>query len=353
MLRPGGIARRIAVRAGVVAVSAVLLLAQGGRGAGKAEGAGPCERACLEGFVNEYLEALVAHNAFGLPLASKVKFTENGLPLELGDGLWNVTTGIGPYKIYVADPQSQQVAFIGTLLENNRPVTLALRLKLDDRKITEIETMVHRADGGPPPGANAKGPSAALVGAEALNAMGGPDPLLVRAEPAGERVSRDRLIAAANSYFDAIERSDGSVGMFAPECDRLENGVKVTNNPKARAGRGEGVNTGPMGCAEQISSKAFSNYQVIYPRRFPVVDEERQLVFGTFTYQQPGDILRVQPPGERPVNLPDSATQPAFLEVVQLFKMTGGKIRKMEALTLTVPYGEPDPFFGDDWRRGK
>jgi hypothetical protein len=58
----------------------------------------------------------VAHNAFGLPLAQKVKFSENDQLLDLGDGLWNVTTDIGTYKLYVSDLQSvieeeRQLAF--------------------------------------------------------------------------------------------------------------------------------------------------------------------------------------------------------------------------------------------------
>src|ERR1700683_2696147 len=111
-----------------------------------------CDRACLEGFVNQYLDALLAHNVFGLPLAPKVKFSENDQLLDLGDGMWNVTTSIGPYKIYVADPQSGQVGFLGTVRENDRPVALALRLKIENRKISEIETIVQSTAAGPPPG---------------------------------------------------------------------------------------------------------------------------------------------------------------------------------------------------------
>ncbi|MGH9592719.1 MAG: hypothetical protein ACRD5L_06485, partial [Bryobacteraceae bacterium] len=41
---------------------------------------GPCDRACLEGFVNQYLEALVAHDPKRLPLTADVKFSENDVP---------------------------------------------------------------------------------------------------------------------------------------------------------------------------------------------------------------------------------------------------------------------------------
>ena len=63
-----------------------------------------CDRTCLEGVVEKYLAALVAHDPSRLPLAVNVRFTENGQELHLGDGLWGTTSGLGKYQLYVADP---------------------------------------------------------------------------------------------------------------------------------------------------------------------------------------------------------------------------------------------------------
>jgi hypothetical protein len=46
-----------------------------------------CDRLCLEGFVNSYLEALAARDPSRLPLADNVVFVENQQVLNLGDGL--------------------------------------------------------------------------------------------------------------------------------------------------------------------------------------------------------------------------------------------------------------------------
>ena len=46
-----------------------------------------CDRVCLEGFVNLYLEALAAHDPARLPLTEDARYTENGIELELGDGI--------------------------------------------------------------------------------------------------------------------------------------------------------------------------------------------------------------------------------------------------------------------------
>jgi hypothetical protein len=78
----------------IVLALATTLTAQGGRGAG---GGAPCDRVCLEGIVNQYLDALMSRNPFGLPLAAKVRFSENDQLLPLGDGLWNTVTAPGSY----------------------------------------------------------------------------------------------------------------------------------------------------------------------------------------------------------------------------------------------------------------
>jgi hypothetical protein len=352
---------------GAVAIAALvgMLVAQDEpAGAAKGKGKGfkaapkgpePCDRACLEGFVNQYLDALIAHNIFGLPLASRVKFTENAQVLDLGDGLWNVTTGVGKYKLIVADPQSQEVGFLGTVLANDRPTTLALRLKLENRKISEIETLVTVSNPPPAAGKGApKGPAPAPAGAAALDAMGSPDAVFVQAVPEGERRTREQLIAAANAYYDALERGDTNLVQFDDGCNRIENGVQMTNNPTpAGGGRAGAIDARALSCADQIASRVFANYPVVYPRRTPVVDEERQIVFGFFMYQQPGDLLEVESPGRGVYKFSEANSQPGFVEVAQAFKIAGGRIRRMEAMSTTVPYGTPDPFFPDSWRRAK
>lgn len=57
------------------------------------ESPAPCDRACLEGLLDRYVEALVARHPSRFPTAGAVTFTENGQRLELGDGLWHTVTG--------------------------------------------------------------------------------------------------------------------------------------------------------------------------------------------------------------------------------------------------------------------
>src|SRR5262245_10445144 len=48
-----------------------------------------CDRSCLYGIADEYFAALEAHDPSRAPAIRLVKFTENGVRMPLGDGLWN------------------------------------------------------------------------------------------------------------------------------------------------------------------------------------------------------------------------------------------------------------------------
>src|SRR5215468_7658991 len=102
--------------------------------AGARAQSGACDRACLEGYVDKYLDAVIAHDPKLLPLSRNVKFTENGVRLDVGDAHWKTVIGKGTYRLFVTDPEAGQVAFIGTVREEARnpdgsPSALALRLK--------------------------------------------------------------------------------------------------------------------------------------------------------------------------------------------------------------------------------
>src|SRR5580692_7504048 len=87
-------------------------------GAMTAQAAAPCDRACLEGFVDKYFDALLAHNPALLPLAPNVRYTEDGQRLAIGDGLWRTLHAKGHYRLFVTDVPAGQVTFFGTVEED-------------------------------------------------------------------------------------------------------------------------------------------------------------------------------------------------------------------------------------------
>ena len=99
---------------------------------------------CLRTLTDRYLEALTTQDAARLPLAENVRFTENGQPLKVGEGLWKAATGVGAFREYFADPSTGSALFIGVVDEGGTPAILAARLAVDGASISEIETIVAR-----------------------------------------------------------------------------------------------------------------------------------------------------------------------------------------------------------------
>src|SRR5687767_5904716 len=112
--------------------------------------AADCNRACLEGLINQYLDALVAKDPKRLPLSADVKYTEQEQVMAVGDGFWKTVTGRGNYNHYFADPVAGQVGWMGTMRERGGVLLMSVRLRVQLGRITEIEKSFFRAGGGGP-----------------------------------------------------------------------------------------------------------------------------------------------------------------------------------------------------------
>lgn len=291
----------------------------------------PCDRACLAGFVDQYLAALVAHDPARAPLARKVKFTENGPALEVGDGLWGTASGLGAYKLYIADPKGGAAGFIGVVEEYGRPVILTLRLKVKKQRIREIETLVMRDTFAPLGLDPAAGPGAPL------EQQGKPNPVFLESLAPTERLPRHDMIAIVNAYFSALQRGNTSIQVpFDDSCNRQENGVQVTNNPKLGDPKAP-FRIFALSCAAQFESGFFSFVTEIRDRRFVAVDEERGLVFAFTYFDHSGAEKTVTLADGR--TLPSLALEPITFQIAEMFKIENGKIRRIEAvLNDRVPY---------------
>ena len=101
---------------------------------------GACDRACLTGFVTQYLDAMIAHKPESLPVAANVKFTEDGKELKLGEGIWKNISTLTNYRRDILDVRQGIAVSYLVVEENKAPVMFGMRLKIVDKKITEIET---------------------------------------------------------------------------------------------------------------------------------------------------------------------------------------------------------------------
>ena len=293
---------------------------------------GSCDRACLEGTVNQYLAAMVAHDASKAPMAKTLIFTENAVKLPPTEGLWFTSTGLGDYKFYVSDPQAGQVGFVGIVKEHDKPVILALRLQVVNRQIAEAESVVVRN-----------------VNEKNLANLQTAPPAFSEPLAPSERVSREELVRISNLYFDGIEKNDGDIVPWDPECYRLENGMRTASprpaKPPAAPAAGAAGGPGPIPsgstCRDGLSSGMLKTIYNIRPRRTPVVDEERGVTWGVYNFNHRG-VLTVQMRDGSTRN--SYAPTPSSMPIAEMFKIKNGKIRDIVAVGTQVPYG-----LGDGW----
>lgn len=295
-----------------------------------AAAAQPCDRSCLEGLADQYMKALAAKDHGSLPVTRDVRFTENGQELKLGQGLWVTIDGVGNYKFYMADPQTQQIGFFGTIREAGDPEVFALRLKLRNGLISEVETLVARGSGM---GGDRK-PGAIQLEERGLA------PVMREALPAVERLPRKRLVEIANGYFESMEQGTSNAAPFYEKCTRIENGGQSAGNPAAVNTRGPGtINMGALHCAQQFDTAFSKGFSFIPFRRYPVVDEERGLVLSFVALQHDGKLktMNLTNGEKRPIGA--AFLKPYQFTMAEVFKIKDGKLHQVEAVLITAPYG--------------
>ena len=201
-----------------------------------------CTRDNLKTIVGKFFTALQAKDPSQLPLAANVKFTENGVEMPVGQGLWK-TAGkvllkrdlLDTYKcgthsnvvieeVYTAPktsakPAAQGNALFGSRVETPpdgtpRPILYGVRLRIEGDKISEIESFVAR---------------------ETEFAFNAPAVLADTKDqdwesiiPVAQRSSRLAMIAAADDYYDMFAQEPEVHTPFASPCDRWENGTITT-----------------------------------------------------------------------------------------------------------------------------
>jgi hypothetical protein len=282
-----------------------------------------CDRACLEGLATQYLAALVAHNPKSLPLAEDVRYTENDQVMDVGDGFWGTATAIGGYKHCFSDPVVEQIGCMVTMHEGDHIVIMGVRLRVQLGRVTEIETTYYRQGGGGP--SNAAGLDTSQ-----------PESLWFNTVPPAQRVSRQQLIVTANMYFAGLENNDGKgVYPFSDDCDRMENGIHTTNNPTLSPNAP--FNAFALGCIAQFKSGYYAVVTRIHHRRFPIVDEERGIVWAYVIFDQNGTVQTIHLTNGQDVSM-KNFNRPSSLEVTEAFKIENGKIRRIEMVGSGLQY---------------
>ena len=209
----------------------------GGRGGSASGGTGGsatgCTRELLRGTITAYFTALAAHSASTLPLASNVKFTENGKVMTLGQGLW-MTAGAVKYSQSALDVEICSSGTHAVVPEGNMDIPVALRLKLQNGLITEIETIAVRPGDYKLSGQTFASNTGAIIAANSTV-------MWETAPAAAQRNTRAELIAWIDKYFRMFPRG---VCNTVSSCRRLENGYgsfNCTDGASCAAGQPTGT----------------------------------------------------------------------------------------------------------------
>ena len=192
--------------------------------------------------------------------------------------------------------------------ESGAPILLSVRLKVQDRRIHEIETVVAR-----------KG-SHALFSPEDFAAL--PSVYEQVLEPGSGR----RAIGWWPSPMATSRASPGTTAGWcrsAADCNRFENGVRMTNRP--------GAAPTPRACATAVDR--LTHIKAVPDRRYPIVDEERGVVLSMVVFDIPADAAATPPREGR------------MLLLAELFKIAGGEIQRIETVMHNLPYGS-----GSGWK---
>jgi hypothetical protein len=258
--------------------------------------ADPCDRPCLRGFITTYLDALVAHNPSTLPVAANVKFTEDNVQKKLGEGLWQTASKLRAFRQDVLDVRQNTAVSLVVLEEGSSSALFALRLKITDRKIGEIETMVVRTQ--------AEG----MI--FAIDAIQTPSKAMNLDLTPAQRNSREEAVKIAVKYPEGLKIGSFMTAdtQFAPDTYRFENG---------RLMAGPGC-TFIAGC-ENIKTQRIPTLAGIKYRE-PIVDEEQGIVLLRMNFG-PGSVR-----GPDPVLVP-----------WEIFKVYGGQIHAVEAFMKVFP----------------
>jgi len=277
-----------------------------------------CDRICLNGKLDRFLDAVVAKDPDKAELWTGFRQTQNAVLTPAGKGIWETNSGIGTIDQRFYDPENGQAVFYGTMKEGEKTSIASVRIKVAGDKVTEAEWHVARSD------------SPGIMG-DPKNPVFDLDHLLAnppskRTIPASQRATREELIAAVNSYFDGIVFQSGRYVLANRGCVRFENGMGPPEHTRLGPAPEDADFQDISDCRSEYKGLGIAN---VTARRYVVVDEEAQVVAASAVFIR------------EPLN---PKRRNYFMEI---FYMDGGKISAVHAAMiyadpkLPIPNWEP------------
>ena len=280
-----------------------------------------CDRKCLIGKADEYMAGLVKQDYSKLPWAKMVRYSENEVPMMIGDAIWGTADGKSAKPLYATDPEHGNVAWLGMVNEHGEPAYYGMTMHVDDGKIQTVRAFVGRkGNPGLPYGDPAKWSA---------------DPIFSQALPKDEQRPRQRMIALVDGYFGTKQQNDGDLLTdFDPDCQRTENGVSTTNgdDPAAKMAKG---------CEAQFKLGVYRPVTSIRDRAYPIVDVERGVVVATAMEDRAVRTTSFETTDGKKHEV--GLQYPNTRALIEIFKIRNGKIYRIQAVSDFLPYLTPTP----------
>jgi hypothetical protein len=281
-----------------------------------APAASACGKACLEHIGDEYRTAYLKHDPSLAPFAKAVRFTENNVELKFPDGSWDTVTQEVAAALTFSDPKTGGVGVYTAVMQNDTPAFLAIRLRVANGKIVEIEHTLStkRWVSGPP---TPFGDVEKLVH----------DPDMARVLAPVERRPRAEMIRLADGYFSTLSGNDGAIRTkFAANCHRVENGME----------------TAADGCEKAFRLGVYRFNARVRDRDYVVVDEARGLVMARAYIDHKGALDHYKLTDGTDRRSP--FREPHTWSLMETFKIENGAVGPIETDFIGSPYFTRSPW---------
>jgi hypothetical protein len=258
-----------------------------------------CDRECLRGKVTQLLYAFLKHDVSKLPVADKLRVTEDAVEKPLASvGLVNTVTRLRGFRQDIIDERAGVAGADVVVEESGAPVLLVVRLKVVADKLTEIELVATRSR-----------TEGLIFNIDGLSA---PSEVMNYAPRPEQLMTRDEAIKAALHYpagLNAAKTFADVNAPFTPEAYRYENG-QVMAGPDCKFAPG----------CQNISTQSLAIFHRLgdVQTRVVAVDERMGIVWLRMAWgvrERGGDQLTVW----------------------ETFKVYDGKIHAVEAFMRILP----------------
>jgi len=265
------------------------------------------------------------------PLADAARITENDRELTAGETALSGATRLGQYRIAAHDESSGQSALCGQMWFGDVAAVCGVRIRCDGGRISEVEIIRSPS----------RFPGSTGVEASELGAV---RPPFGRIVPLERRLSRERLVAIAGGYYEAVNLERPELARLEPNGARIEAGTQITGNPAFRFDFYQGLdgqalpNFGEWTAREQFE-RGLWNADLVPEVRFPVVEPRYGLVFAFMTYCPWGKRAEVDVVGVGRVGPAGDPARRVALNAMEVFRIDHDRIEEMESVWSIEPGG--------------